>query len=749
VRAAAHALCAVALAVWAALVCASAAWADAPPLSAPHAHLDNPASCEQCHVAFGGVPVEKCVGCHRDIGQRISQGKGFHGRTAAQVACNTCHHEHLGRDHAIVPLDKRTFDHAQTGWPLEGGHIGPACRDCHKGQRPETGRDSFLGTSPQCKTCHADYHGRPMGRVPLDECERCHVTSDWRKRLPNLRFDHEKDTRYPRTGKHEAVACEKCHADLKRFAPIEVNGCETCHSDPHPAGVFKGLRCADCHVSTGFERVSGFDHAGKVGWPLRGKHATETCNSCHDWQSWRPRSSECASCHKDNHRGQFGATSCGRCHTETSFEDRSKFNHNTMSRFPLQGRHKRVECASCHPQGRYKPVDTACASCHAQESPHGDTFKGAPCEGCHSPEAWSQTRFDHGVTGFPLLARHAEQPCFRCHPNGTETDDDTQPVCASCHANVHGPQFGDTTCDACHTGFEHFKIRPEFDHARARFALAGRHAQVECAGCHKGGHYKPIDTACANCHQNFHVGQFSRPCDECHQPKGWGRVEGFDHARQTQWPLFGKHVEVQCNKCHIDNEYRLPTNCGDCHVDAHGGRRGPECAQCHSTEDWRGNAAQNHDFGPFRLEGAHDRVPCETCHGPDRRKQLAGTGPECASCHRDPHFGSLGPSCHDCHGQEAFLPARFLHNETGFRLSGAHRFVECRECHPGRVFGGLPNDCAFCHTDTFNKTRAPNHPQCCPGGLTSCEDCHTTRSFLPARPGAVCGDARVPACAPR
>ena len=29
-----------------------------------------------------------------------------------------------------------------------------------------------------------------------------------------------------------------------------------------------------------------------------------------------------------------------------------------MSRFPLVGKHRRVECAKCHPDGRYKPVDT-------------------------------------------------------------------------------------------------------------------------------------------------------------------------------------------------------------------------------------------------------------------------------------------------------------------------------------------------------------------------------------------------------
>jgi hypothetical protein len=729
------------------LLFAGTAVADPGPLSNPHAHLDNPSSCDQCHVAFGGVPEDKCLACHRDIDQRLAQGRGFHGRAAKQP-CNVCHREHLGRAHEIVPLDRRTFNHDATGWPLTGGHIGPGCRDCHTSKRPGSARDSYLGASPECKACHGEYHGRPVGRVKLDECDKCHNTVDWRKLNGNLKFDHNKETRFPKTGKHVEVPCEQCHTDPKTFAPLEVAGCVTCHRDPHPKGVFGRRLCEECHVTAGFEKTSVFEH-GSTGWPLRGKHTQQACTECHTWNAWKPRTSDCVGCHKDSHRGQFAGTPCSKCHTETGFDDLGRFNHNTMSRFPLQGRHKRVDCASCHPGGRYKPIEPACETCHLESNPHGDTFKGAACASCHSPEGWMQTRFDHSVTGFPLLARHEDQPCHRCHPNGTETQDDTVQDCAFCHKDIHRNQFEGATCDRCHRGFEQWRIRPEFDHTLSRFALEGRHTEVQCVGCHKAGHFRPIDTACANCHQNFHEGQFSRACDECHTPVGWNRVERFDHAKQTQWPLFGKHTEVDCEKCHVENEYRLPTECGDCHVDAHAGRRGPDCAQCHSVEDWKGNAAQNHDFGPFRLEGAHDLMPCEACHGPGRRKELAATGPECVNCHRDPHFGSLGPFCYECHSQDAFLPAKFLHNETGFRLSGAHRFVECRECHPGRVFGGLPGTCDFCHTDTFQRTKRPDHEVCCPGGLTSCENCHTTRSFVPARAGVTCGDPRIPACVPR
>ena len=117
----------------------------AKPLSQVHAHLDNDDRCNSCHVAFSGVPDGKCLGCHRDIDVRLRRGKGYHARVAQGVACLTCHREHLGRGYDITPLDKRTFDHEKTGWPLTGGHQGVRCRECHTAKRPGSNRDSYLG----------------------------------------------------------------------------------------------------------------------------------------------------------------------------------------------------------------------------------------------------------------------------------------------------------------------------------------------------------------------------------------------------------------------------------------------------------------------------------------------------------------------------------------------------------------------------------------------------------------------------
>ena len=713
----------------------------APPLSRPHAHLDDKNKCSSCHVSFSGVPNEKCLDCHTDIGLRMRQRKGYHGRVAQNNKCLDCHREHLGRNHEITPLDKGSFDHKQTGWPLTGEHGRVPCRECHSAKRPRTNRDSYLGAPTECQGCHGSYHGT-AAKTDLLDCKRCHSTTGWKNINAGMRFDHRRETQFPLTGKHAQVECEKCHLNKRKFGPIEVSGCVTCHQDPHPKGVFRQRICEDCHVTDGFKARSVFDHS-TTGWPLKGKHKKNECLDCHSWKAWKPKGNDCSSCHEDSHRGQFRGISCQRCHQETGWTGRHlTFNHDTMSQFPLKGKHKTVDCQQCHPNGLYKPIDTRCRNCHINDNPHGATFGDAPCSNCHSPVDWKKTRFDHSITGFDLSGRHSDQPCYRCHPLGTEVEDDTKANCSFCHLDVHSRQFEDRECSQCHNGFEAWRI-PFFDHGVSRFKLEGRHTQVACEGCHKNGHYRPIDTACANCHANFHAPQFSKPCTDCHTPQAWSPVNNFDHTKQTRYPLVGAHTRVDCASCHVRNQYvGLPVDCAGCHTDVHDGRRGPECQRCHTLDNWLVNQGQNHDFGPFRLGGAHDRLPCERCHGPDRDKELAGRGPECVNCHRDPHFGSFGPQCFECHSQNHFLPSTFLHAETGFRLSGAHRFVPCRKCHPGRVFGGLPNECGFCHRDDFARTAGSqrcDHPRCIGGSLDTCNNCHRTQSWIPARPGVGCG----------
>jgi RNase P subunit RPR2 len=408
------------------------------------------------------------------------------------------------------------------------------------------------------------------------------------------------------------------------------------------------------------------------------------------------------------------------------------FNHDTQSRFKLVGSHKKVSCKKCHPGGQYRPLDMACKACHAEDSPHegNPQFKDKPCDDCHSPRDWTRVKFDHNnLTRFALTGAHQEVDCEKCHP-GKDFDRKIPASCDGCHIDLHKGQMQPKLCGNCHT-FDGWTI-PNFQHnEQSRFSLVGEHMEVACNKCHVAGHFKPIQASCATCHRDFHKGQMAdRICEECHSPLGWQKTS-FVHNRDSDYRLRGQHVTIDCKKCHTRNNYRgLPKDCSGCHTDYHRGQRGPSCSDCHTETGWDTNTAQVHFFGAYRLAGEHDRIPCDTCHISGR--ELGGLGHECVNCHRDPHFSSFGPFCIDCHGQNAWLPSRFRHFQTGFRLTGAHRFVRCESCHINRIFGGLPTDCIFCHQDSAMRfsTVEPGH-SCY--NAADCSVCHVTLGFTRVR----------------
>ena len=219
-------------------------------------------------------------------------------------------------------------------------------------------------------------------------------------------FDHSK-TAYPLTGAHVATACEKCHA-AKVWKGIRFASCADCHKDPHakPLGA-----CATCHTTASFKIGTAttptagvaprkFDHA-KTGYPLVGRHAALACASCHVQPATKVhlKYARCADCHKDPHRGVFKTQDCKACHKETGFAG-GTFDHAKETRFPLEGKHAPLACASCHKGAALTPgvaparrvVDFRgarpdCASCH--EDVHKGQL-GASCETCHTTRSPSR-----------------------------------------------------------------------------------------------------------------------------------------------------------------------------------------------------------------------------------------------------------------------------------------------------------------------------------------------------------------------
>lgn len=512
-------------------------------LAKAHASLEGSAACLKCHEAKKGVSPERCLACHTALKQRIDAGRGLHAR-ADYRKCETCHVEHQGRSAELVWWGKQgreAFDHGDTGYALEGRHARLACDTCHQAkhlQDPEslakggvaTSR-TFLGLATACAACHVDTH---RGQFGAADCRSCHSLEGWK---PASGFDHAR-TSYPLTGRHAAVACDKCHTPLAggagkagvRYRGLAYQQCSSCHADVHRGRL--GPACAACHTTTAWSSIqkAAFDH-DKTAYPLKGRHATVACDKCHTGgRRTALKYDRCSACHADAHRGEFARRAdggrCESCHDVQGFRPaRYGPEEHQKSAYPLAGAHLAVACDACHRRSAgqktasYQQAHARCLDCH--KDPHkGETDRYAKqksCEACHRVDSWRKVDFAHDATRFPLTGGHAKTACTACHKKvdvGTPRERiryaDLPLACDACHRDVHAGQFaaaGVTRCERCHTA-RSWKA-DLFDHARdATYHLDGAHSRVACSGCHKKEQregravvrYKPLASSCRDCH---------------------------------------------------------------------------------------------------------------------------------------------------------------------------------------------------------------------------------------------------------
>lgn len=452
------------------------------PLARPHAKLDDPAQCGQCHSQRQGLEREKCLACHKQIKARLEKKEGYHGMLSGD--CWTCHSDHKGREVKLVNLDEKAFNHRLAAFSLRGAHEDLACPKCHGtdkgGPKGTTGR-KYIGLPKNCSQCHKDPH---QGKVSAD-CAKCHNESSWTGGA--IKFDHSK-TRFPLTGRHGALACGQCHEGGK--FKVEPLACATCHKDPHQ-GQFRGQfrqACDRCHSTDGWTgRGLIFDHQ-KTRFPLRDKHATLACATCHQAGQYRGRSASCSACHHDPHRGQFKEQfkeGCAKCHTSRGWGVRELHFDHQATGFPLTGAHRGVACGQCHTEGRYHEAPAQCGACHID--PH-EGRTGSQCHRCHETTSWTagvRAKFNHAATPFPLDRTHRALGCAACH----------EPVTLKTPGR---------RCTDCHSDVEKF-YRGAFMAERLEGAKPDpMHGKVACAQCHgpedQGVDLQAILNRCEKCH---------------------------------------------------------------------------------------------------------------------------------------------------------------------------------------------------------------------------------------------------------
>lgn len=384
--------------------------------------------------------------------------------------------------------------------------------------------------------------------------------------------------------------------------------------------------------------------------------------------------------------------------------------------------HERQEeqCALCHDRADKGRQATLCLDCHediaadlrAARGMHGRLagIAGAQCSACHTEHLGrdgdivksTAVALDHRATDFPLEGAHQVLVCSACHKPGRKARA-TGSACVDCHRgdDVHRGQL-DPDCGSCHG--QRSWAGGRFDHNRTNFRLADGHALVSCNACHAGGRYEGTPTRCVACHRpdDTHAGARGENCDSCHTSAEW-QTSRFDHGRQADFPLAGRHAHLNCGACHTGGrlEDPVPRDCVGCHRadDMHAVRFGTGCGDCHGQDQWQVPAWDHTARTGVVLPDGHTKLACHACHTDTVARQPVRQ--TCAACHRpeDPHGGALGVACNDCHATSGWRDdIRFDHDLTDYPLLGLHVLPTCAQCHTSKAFRGAPQDCHACHS---------------------------------------------------
>lgn len=362
---------------------------------------------------------------------------------------------------------------------------------------------------------------------------------------------------------------------------------------------------------------------------------------------------------------------------ETEGKDKEALLNRLFAPGPLIKGHSDLEkkdCLKCHDAGEGVP-DEKCLACHKEIKPylaenrgfHGTQTKS--CRECHADHKGREydttvidpKSFDHSLTGYKLVGKHAEIKCQECHQEKRSK----KPI-----------RTNDTR-------------------------------------------YLGAATSCKECHGkedvHFYTGKWRKAdCGECHGLVAWDKDIRFDHLRDGDYKLEGAHAKADCKDCHIIDKkqklskYEWPDlkskQCLSCHKDTHKSNLSPKfrngkCTDCHNQEEWKIKRFDHQAVTKFPLRGRHSEIKCTNCHvqsaKSDPKKtglfKYTGLGEECLDCHRDFHYfgahkskklGNLN-DCGTCHFEDKWTEIHdFNHNrKTRYPIDGEHLELDCLQCH--------------------------------------------------------------------
>lgn len=388
----------------------------------------------------GAHQIRDCSKCHNSnniVDEQVKNKKNTYlGLNSKCMSCHPDEHQStLGNNcfechdfKAFKPAAK--FDHNNADFKLEGSHTKVACEKCHiKTEYNGTTITNYASVvHDNCTNCHDDVHNNKFGQ----DCSRCHNQNSFLQIASVTTFNHSL-TGYELTGKHENVACEKCHK-TKLTDKLEHDNCTDCHSDFHEGQFTKNGKRTDCIICHNTQGFSGslftIEMHNETKFQLTGSHLATPCYLCHkkpDRLQFTGLGTECNDCHDNIHKDiisekYYPEESCTQCHNNIRWTN-IKFDHE-LTGYKLEGAHEKVQCKDCHfsktgdiQTQHFKTLTGNCTECH--KDIHSGQFNSenneTVCSNCHQFNNWKPTKFDHNNTLFPLDGKHQNVDCKECH----------------------------------------------------------------------------------------------------------------------------------------------------------------------------------------------------------------------------------------------------------------------------------------------------------------------------------------------
>ena len=301
-----------------------------------------------------------------------------------------------------------------------------------------------------------------------------------------------------------------------RAVPLEdrIDGCDICGkmTQSVPAGEFSrdphSFACGACHhphtqrTAAEWRATCSAEGCHPRPWTRTVFHRVDArvfvnCFNCHQPHVWALDGKNCRSCHAAfvDSVGAIPVTAVAGVKT---------FEH---------GRHRDVECASCHRSDRQhaEMALTAASDC---SSCHHESRRDTPCSSCHAPRevafsrnvqvsmvlsVWDSPRtrtltFPHG--------KHARGECSSCHETGGAAG---KAECALCHEGHHRAGADCTQCHAAPPSQAH------------DISVHG----ADCTDCHEKGPVRSAEeprSFCLTCHRTMRDHNPGDACVSCHDP---------------------------------------------------------------------------------------------------------------------------------------------------------------------------------------------------------------------------------------